>query len=124
VERNLETARRARREIERVRLLLIQPAPQVLEACARHAHTAAQCMGALETELRSETGLLARDALNRELTGLRRDLRRVRALLENAAGLYAGWAALMGRGPESADNYCSDGSTPAQVVVRKLVIHG
>ena len=81
-------------------------------------------MGALETELRSATGLTARDALNRELTGLRRDLRRVCALLENAARLYAGWSALMGRGPEGADTYRSDGSTPAQVVVRKLVVHG
>jgi len=65
VERNLETARRARREIERVRLLLIQPAPQVLEVCAQHAQIAAQCMGALETAVRSQSGLTARAALDR-----------------------------------------------------------
>jgi len=124
VQPNLETARRARREIERVRLLLIQPAPQVLEACAEHLRAAARCMADLETALRRESGLAAREALNRELNELRRDLRRVRALVEKAAQLYSGWAALMGRGPEGPDSYRWDGSITAPAVVRRLVVHG
>jgi hypothetical protein len=124
VARNLETARRARHEIERVRLLLIQPVPQVLEVCARHAQVAAQCMGALEMALRGQSNLAARDALNRELIGLRRELRRVSALLDNAARFYSSWALLIGHGPGGLESYRPDGSAAATSVVRKLVVHG
>ena len=81
-------------------------------------------MGALEAALGRGASLAAREALQRELSDLRRDLSRVRALLDNAAHLYASWAALMGRDPDSPNSYGPDGSSSVQTVVRKLVVHG
>jgi len=115
--------REARRLIESMRDRLLHPSFEALECSAADLHSAAQCLGRLDVKSPIWQGA-HRKALESEVTGLRRGVHCVEALLTNAGKFYAGWARLMSA-DQAPPNYNSAGSTdaaPAQT--SKLAIHG
>jgi hypothetical protein len=115
--------REARRIIERMRDRLLHPSFESLKDSAADLRVAAECIRRLDAKSAVWRGV-QKKALEAEVTGLRRDVGLVEALLTNAGRFYAGWARLLA--PDQAPpNYNSAGSAGrAPVEVSKLVLHG
>jgi len=115
--------REARRLIERMRDRLLRPSLESLADCAADLDLAAECIQRLDAKLPVWQGV-QRKALEAEVTGLRRDVRCIEALLTNAGKFYAGWARLLAS-DQAPPNYTSAGSIgAAPVEASKLVIDG
>jgi hypothetical protein len=120
---DLADIREARRLVERMRDRLLHPSFEALEYSAADLRLAAQCLQRLDIKSPVWQGV-QRKALESEVTGLRRAVDCVEALLKNAGKFYAGWARLMS-GDQGPPNYSSAGSTdPAPAQSNKLVMHG
>ena len=102
-----ESARQARRSIGLIRNKLLKPAPEVLESCTPHLRVAIEAVRRLHQDLAKPPGLpaAARAALASELTGLKRDLAQVTALVRGAANFYGTLARLLEPPAETMVSY-------------------
>ena len=112
----------ARASVREVPQLLIFPTPETLTGSLPPLERAIGCLETLEQSLRS--GRLAgtdREELRSALEGLRQEVRPVRALLDNAAGLYSGWAGwLYG----AACGYTARGEPAAPYQLQRVSVEG
>ena len=125
----MEQIRQARASLQKFRLRLLRPSIAALESGSAELVVALDCMKRLELALASGgTGAKALDqALKSEISGLRRDLQQVNALLEAAGKFYEGWARLLSSASDdSAANYTAAGKPQAVVSseTNSMVIHG
>ncbi len=90
----LSRVRSARGHLSALRSALLSPTPDAIVECLPGLADAAQCLGAVERELR-EPGV-RHPELSRELQALRNDLGLLHRLLEHGAVFYQGWANLLG----------------------------
>jgi hypothetical protein len=119
----LRQVQEARRIVERMRDRLLHPSFEALEDSASDLSLAAECIRRLDANLPVWQGA-QRKALEAEVTGLRRGVRCVEALLSNAGKFYAGWARLLSS-DQALPNYTSSGITSLPLAQRsKLVVHG
>jgi hypothetical protein len=97
--------REARTALEEVRKLLLTPTPSSVEACAGPLQAAVANMVDVERELRAEGAVEANrleagdnvvPGVRIELEYLRRELKRVSALLEQASTIHRNWASVLG----------------------------
>lgn len=100
----LDKAKQARRSLEKVRLKLLSPTIQAMDSSASDLGMAVDCLKTLEVGFASGQRLAPewRRLLELEMTGLRRELREVNALLEGAGKFYQGWARLVATGVDDA----------------------
>jgi len=127
VNQKLETIRRARSNLDKLRTKLLRPTPQTLDAGLRDIQAAVNCMQVLELDLASghcSAGLEL--GLGPQLRALKGDLQQSVALLEAAGKFYQGWARLISTGEEEPAGYDSRGKagTPSSKAAGKMVIHG
>lgn len=104
-EQSLRAARQARQGVERVRKRLLAPTPEILNQCSGPLSDAIQCMSLIQESLGLETASdpASCQALRFELASLRRELKIVGALMQNAAVFYQGYGRLLGHEPEAAE---------------------
>lgn len=97
--------REARTALEEVRNLLLTPTPSSVEACAGPLQAAVANMLGVEQALRAEGAQAGNKShpgdnvipgVRMELEYVRRELKRVSALLEQAAAIHRSWAGLLG----------------------------
>lgn len=113
-----ESLRNVRHELEEVCHMLLQPTPEVLDACMTRLAAALAQMQAT----RPEWPQLVEDCSAAvEARLVRRALSNVRRLLENSARFHSGWrrlrAALTG-------NYQADGSVAEGAMPRRIFLQG
>jgi hypothetical protein len=128
VKPEIEKARKARRALEKTGLRLIRPTVQSMDSSVSDLKTAVDCLGRLEHDLRSKD---KRDpgwqSLEQEVAGMRRELKRVNALLAGAGHFLAGWARLLVKtGDDAQANYTPAGKAGAPIPIdsAKVVMHG
>jgi hypothetical protein len=121
--------RTARASLQKFRLKLLRPSVAVLQSGSTDLALAIECLRQLEPVLSSQgprPAVLER-ALGLEVSGLRRELAQVNALMEGAGKFYEGWARLLfPTSDDGAANYALDGKPRASVANRSntVVIHG
>lgn len=124
-----ENLTQARRRLESVRLKLLRPTVETLDAGAAELNVAVQCLERLESELSSPgpRDIASRGKLESEILLLSRELQHVNTLLVSAGKFYQGWARLLANeGGDAPLNYTAAGK-PGPVIpidTRRLVIHG
>lgn len=121
----VESARQARRSIGLIRQKLLNPTPEVLEACAPHLRTAIDALDHVQQVLakpdsRSET---SRTTLQIEMAQLRRELSQVNALLKNAARFYSGMARFLVPQVDESISYAASGAVMMRPQ-RTMVLEG
>jgi hypothetical protein len=119
--------RQARRRLERMQGRLLNPNFQSLEDCASDLASAAGLIRKLDSQSAVWKGI-DRAALEGEVTGLRRTVDGVEALLANAGRFYAGCIHILS-GDQAPPNYTPGGSlalSPGQdsAETTRLVMHG
>jgi hypothetical protein len=109
----VERVRQARRILERMRLRLMRPTFDSLDASAADLELAVECLRQLDVSLESPIWRgLTRRRVETEVVGLRLALRSVEELLKNAGKFYAGLARLLA--PDNAPpNYTPAGTLAA-----------
>jgi hypothetical protein len=87
----IDSARQARRSISLIRKKLLNPTPKSLESCAPQLRSAVDCLTRLQGQLAMPESESPFDCkgLVKEMSGLRRELRQVNALMRNASAFYA-----------------------------------
>src|SRR5580698_8544809 len=122
----VERVRQARCILERMRGRLLRPTFDALDSSARDLNLAVECLKQLDVSLKSPIWQgLARRKIEAEVVTLRRAVRSVEELLQNAGKFYAGLARLMA--PDDAPaNYTAAGTTGARSLgsTGSVVIHG
>lgn len=115
--------REARKIVDGMRDRLLHPTFEALEDSASDLGLACEYIRGLDSRSSAWLGV-HRKVLEAEVTGLRRSVGCVEALLANAGKFYAGWARLLS--PDSAPpNYGSSGTTSAvPAEASSVVIHG
>ncbi len=93
----LSRTKQARQKVERLRLALLSPAPEEIGQALPGLEEAAQCLHAIEQELRD--GAVASPELQGELKMLQNDLRIIFRLIEHGMAFCQGWARMLGAGP-------------------------
>lgn len=125
----LEQIRAARASLEKFRLKLLRPSVAALESGATDLLFAVECLERLEPVLRSRglCSVAVEQALRLEVSGLRRELQQVNALLQGAGNFYQGWSRLLGCATDDeAANYTANGQ-PGSLFpnhTKEAVIHG
>jgi hypothetical protein len=120
---DISQVQEARRIVERMRDRLLHPSFEALEDSGSDLSLAVECIRRLDANSAVWQGA-QRKALEAEVTGLRRGVHCVEALLSNAGKFYAGWARLLSPDP-APPNYTSSGVAGlASAQSSKLVIHG
>lgn len=112
----VESARQARRSIGLIRRKLLNPAPEVLDACTPHLRTAIGSLENLQQLLETSTSRPgpARTALQTEVSELGRELRQVNSLMRNASAFYTGLARLLTPGNDGTIGYAPSGPVPSR----------
>jgi hypothetical protein len=107
----VESARQARRSIGLIRRKLLNPAPEVLDACTPHLRTAIGSLENLQQLLATSTSRPgpARTALQTEVAELRRELNQVNSLMRNACGFYTGLGRLLAPDNDGTMAYAPSG---------------
>ena len=107
----VERVRQARCILERMRGRLLRPTLDALDSSARDLNLAVECLKQLDVSLKSPIWQgLARRKIEAEVVTLRRAVRTVEELLQNAGKFYAGLARLMA--PDDAPaNYTAAGTS-------------
>ena len=116
-------ARQAEAGLVNVRRMLLAPTPQSLDRCAPYLEDAANCLLALESQLKADLSPSAgeRHQVRSAVDSLRRELARVDRLLRQAAALYAGWAHLLI--PDSS-TYTPRGEMNPAPTLRRISVDG
>ena len=124
--KEIQAARQVRLMLEKARVRLLRPDLQALHCGAVDVRLAVQCLERVEKGLARPASLPERRALLEEIIGLRRELRRIQALVAAAGKFHAGWASLMAAADESTANYRPAGEASAcePVASSRLVLHG
>jgi hypothetical protein len=117
--RTAESFAEARREIEEVSRLLLDPTPGVLEACRIHLSNAARL---LEDSRANWPGELARPQIAGEAQVVRRAFLHARRLLKKAAKFHIGWQRILA-GAVSGE-YRADGLLPDMPCPRQIYLQG
>ena len=113
---------RARASLREARQLLVFPTPETLTGSVPPLERAIRCLETLEQSLRSGRPVgTDREELRSALEGLRKEVRPLRALLENAAGLYSGWARWL---YTAACGYTARGEPTAPQELRGVWVEG
>ena len=123
----LDQARQARRILEKVRTRLLRPSIEALDSGAVDLSVAADCLQQLEVSLaRGERRDAARQALESEMSNVRRELQCVQALVAGAGKFHAAWGRLMAGDDEGTGNYTSAGEAAAARSPEsgRVVMHG
>lgn len=114
--------RRARASVGEARQLLVSPTPPALSGVVAALERAVGCLETLGQSLRSGGPAgSGRKELRGALEEVRRELSPVRGLLENAAGLYSGWAGCLYR---VACGYTARGEPTAPQELRGVWVEG
>jgi hypothetical protein len=103
----------ARQEIERLRLALLQAAPQPMELSIVALEAAIEGMRLLDARHVPE--------LKNELVALRADLARVSRLIESGAALHEGWAKVVGA---ALGGYTPSGSAAPLTAASRVSVKG
>jgi hypothetical protein len=108
----LESVRQARRSISAIRLRLLKPTVESLDACAPHLHNAVESVHRLQHRLggRESQSPGSRGTLPKELSELRRALSQVTALMRNAAGFYGALVRLLSPRDDDSTGYDPSGA--------------
>jgi hypothetical protein len=93
----LSKIKQARDRIERLRLALVNPAPEQIAIALPGLEEAARCLAAVEQEIRE--GTCAPYEVRRELKLLKTDLRISTRLIEHGVTFCRRWAKTLGAGP-------------------------
>jgi hypothetical protein len=103
----LDKAKQARRSLEKVRLKLLSPTIQAMDSSTSDLGVAVECLKTLEVGFTAGRRLTPewRRLLEQEMTGLRRELIEVNALLQGAGKFYQGWARLVATADDASANY-------------------
>lgn len=125
----LEQIRAARASLEKFRLKLLRSSVAALESGSADLMFAVECLERLEPVLRSRgpCSVVVEQALRLEVSGLRRDLQHMNALLQGAGSFYQGWSRLLGCATDDeAANYTANGQPGALFPhnTKEAVIHG
>lgn len=94
-----EELREVRSALEQVREVLLVPSPGAVGKCTALLEAAALRMGSVEQRLRQEPAGGSEKVVpgvRMELEFVRRELRSVHALMEQAAAFYMHWAGMLG----------------------------
>ena len=124
---DLDQARRARHILEKVRVRLLHPTVEALNAGAEDLRLAVACLQQLETSLaKGERQGAIGPALQSEIAQARRELRCVQALVAGAGKFHTAWGRLMTAADEGTANYTASGNAagPTSADPARLVIHG
>ena len=114
--------RRARASVREARQLLLLPTPPALTGAVAALERAIGCLETLGQSLRSGGPAgSGRKELREALEEVRRELGLVRGLLENAAGLYSGWARCLYR---VACGYTARGEPTAPQGLQRVSVEG
>ena len=122
--------RTARSSLQKFRLKLLRPSVVALESGSADLVVALECLKWLEPVLatRGQRPAALEQALELEVSSLRRELQQVNALLEGASNFYEGWARLLSNaGDDGAANYTASGKPGAPISNDSnnvVVIHG
>lgn len=122
----VERVRQARCILERMRGRLLRPSFESLESSAADLNLAVECLRQLDVSLKSPIWQgLAQRKLAIEVVALRRAVRSVEQLLNNAGKFYAGLARLMAP-DEALANYTAAGSPgpPPRSAAGSVALHG
>jgi len=113
----IESVRQARRSIGLIRQRLLKPAPEALEACAPHLQNAIESIGWLQHRLGAGEAQPAawRRNLELEISGFRRELSQVTALMRGASGFYNGLARLLNPAEDLSTGYARNGSVSSRL---------
>ena len=129
MKQELETIRKARRSLDKLRFKLVRPTIEALTSGESDIAAAVECLQALESKLasgeRRSPGI--EQVMAPEIRGLRRDLQQTKALLDGAGNFYQGWARLLmnqGEGDTTAYNAAGIAGSRGPVAVSKVVLHG
>jgi hypothetical protein len=119
-----EELREVRSALERVREVLLAPSPAALESCAAFLETAVQRMASLEARLREEPAAGSDKVvpgMRMELEFVRRELRNVHALMEQASAFYMHWAGLLSL---AGAGYTASGRPAAAASTGRIAVQG
>lgn len=111
----------ARAGVREARQLLISPKPQTLADSLPPLERAIGRLETLAQSLRSgRPAGTGKEELRKALSELRRENRRLKALLENAAGLYSGWAGWL----QAACQYTARGELAGPQPLQRVCLEG
>ena len=119
-----EELREVRSALERVREVLLVPSPAAVEGCAAFLETAVHRMTSVESKLREEPGGGSEKVVpgvRMELEFVRRELRSVHALMEQAAAFYMNWAGLLSM---AGAGYTASGRPAAAAGAGRIAVRG
>ena len=121
----VDKARQARRNLEKVCGRLERPSIERLNASAADIQTAVECLRHLEGELLAGPRTSSWAQLVAEVRSIEREVRRARALMDAAGQFYAGWARLAAHVDTAAANYTSEGKLgPSLVHASEVTLRG
>jgi hypothetical protein len=111
----------ARASVREAQQLLVSPRPRALEQSLPNLQRAIGCLEKLAQSLRSgRFPATSNDELRKALGELGRESRTLKALLENAARLYSGWAGWV----YSACQYTARGELAAPPPLQRVSVEG
>ena len=108
----------ARSHVVELHAALLKPDPEAILACVPGLAIAAECIRAVERDLREQPSISIDDV--RELKALKSDLAAVAKLIEHGARFYRGWARILG----SASGYTSSGEAATLAPSGSIAIKG
>ena len=89
--------KQARERLETMRLALLSPSPEDIQAAIPGLEEAVECLAAAEREIRAHNG--APFEVRRELTLLKNELKLTLRLIEQGTAFGNIWAKMLGAGP-------------------------
>ena len=119
-----EELREVRSALEQVREVLLAPSPAAVERCTAFLETAVQRMASVETRLRAEPAGGSDKVvpgIRMELEFVRRELRNVHSLMEQAAAFYMHWAGMLSLG---SGGYTASGAPAAIAGKGRIAVQG
>jgi hypothetical protein len=124
IDTQLQAVRQARKQIELVRRLLLNPTPASVDACNAPLCEAIESLERLEGYLRQgDHPKPAGARLKSEVFCLRREVGIVSVLLKSAGAFYEGFGNMLGLGPQPEEvDYGHGRAAPPER--RLIVIHG
>jgi hypothetical protein len=119
-----EELREVRSALERVREVLLAPSPAAVESCAAFLETAVRGMASVEARLHKEPAGGSEKVVpgvRMEIEFVRRELRHVHALLEQASTFYMHWAGMLNL---AGTGYTASGRPAAASSAGRIAVQG
>ena len=119
-----EELREVRSALEQVRQVLLVPSPAAIESCTAFLETAVLRMTSVESKLREQPATRNEKVvpgMRMELEFVRRELRSVHALMEQAASFYMNWAGLLSI---AGAGYTASGRPAALASAGRIAVEG